>query len=92
MVAVFFCLACCFRPLSLVSGIFLLLDVINECAATPPKCAAPGQRCTNNDGSYRCSCISPRQQLNEDESACIGMYTILNGPTNMTCMIMSSYN
>jgi hypothetical protein len=51
---------------------------VDECTATPPKCAGAGQRCTNFPGAYRCSCVSPRQQLNDDESACIGMYGALN--------------
>jgi hypothetical protein len=50
---------------------------VDECTATPPKCAGAGQRCTNFPGAYRCSCVSPRQQLNDDESACIGMYGAL---------------
>ena len=47
---------------------------VDECTVTPPKCAGAGQRCTNFPGAYRCHCVSPRQQLNDDESACIGMY------------------
>ncbi|CAB4017304.1 fibrillin-2-like isoform X48 [Paramuricea clavata] len=51
-------------------------DDIDECTdPTPPlRCRGLGQGCTNYPGAYRCSCISPRQQLTDDQSACVGMY------------------
>ncbi|CAB4034719.1 mucin isoform X1, partial [Paramuricea clavata] len=52
---------------------------INECTATPPKCTGEDKRCVNYPGAYRCNCISPRQQLTKDGSACINVSASVRG-------------
>ena len=50
---------------------------MDECAASPGPCDATNGVCTDNEGSYTCTC-NTGYVLNGDGSTCDGMSTLIN--------------
>ena len=50
--------------------VYLVLTDLNECAIDNGNC---DHKCTDNDGSYECSC-NDGYQLHTDERLCLGKY------------------
>ncbi|CAB4010958.1 fibrillin-2-like isoform X48, partial [Paramuricea clavata] len=70
-------------------------DDIDECTdLTPPlRCRGVGQGCTNYPGGYRCNCISPGQQLTDDESGCVDVMAAVQGQILITNQVfLADYN